>query len=104
MNLEARRMLALLEEELEAARRADTEALVRLQAEKRLVVERLRAEVTPDDVLADIQKKAQRNIQLIQHLASCLRSIAHEAAPVASYTPSGSRVDPNALTHTRGWL
>lgn len=107
MNPEARNFDQLLDHELDAARRADVDTLMRIQADKRIAVERLRAEKNPDGIVAALQEKAKRNIQLITHLVNCLQSLNDEvSAKNASYTAAGTSMVPAAAgaTTTRGWL
>lgn len=103
MTPEARKMTELLHDEHQAALRADVDALVRIQAEKRIAVEVLRAQETPNDVLIVIEEHAQRNVQLIGHLVRSLRAFVSETSPTTSYSPHGVRMDA-ALTATRGRL
>jgi len=76
VNTPARRLWELLELEREAARRADVEALVTLQEQKRELMQALGeqgVEETERDALA---QTSAENIELIRHLVAMLGVLA----------------------------
>ena len=88
----ASELLRCLEEERDAARRADLPALVMLADRKCQAVEALRTEHTPRDLLAMLVQRWEENIPLLRHLAACLRAIAG-ANEQEVYGPAGAMVE-----------
>ena len=66
----------LLDEELEAALRADVDALIELQEPKRVALEALRAAPVEEESLEALRESARANVRLIRHLSECLRGLA----------------------------
>jgi len=102
MNAPARRFWELLELEREAARRADLDTLIDLQAQKKLLVEAMGdqgVEVEERDALAET---AAENIELLRHLVSLFGAIAGVGA--STYGRGGvAREDAGLqLTRARG--
>ncbi len=61
--------------ERDAARRADVDALVAIQDEKRAALEVLREAGLPQELRDAFAREAQLNLELMHHLVSCLRGI-----------------------------
>ncbi len=80
MNSAARRYLDLLEEEREAARRADVERLVLVQEHKRAMLEPLRAAALAPAEVERIVVRSRANLRLLRHLSECLRALGHVEA------------------------
>ena len=64
--------------ERDAARRADTSALVALQEMKRQALDEVRAASPTPEVWDELAELARANLELMRHLVSCLRGIVGE--------------------------
>lgn len=89
MSEAAQAFAQILERENLAARKADVDALVSLQDEKRALMSRLEQSETPEGVLAELRARAHHNIQLMRHLTQCLQGML--APQGATYNAGGSR-------------
>jgi hypothetical protein len=84
-----------LDAEREAAVRADFEALLRIQDEKRALMPLVKATSTPE-IAADLADRARKNIVLLRHLLACLRgSLGLENEP--TYTARGEATLRNQI-------
>ena len=61
--------------EREAVRRADVDALVTIQHEKRAALEELQKAGVPKEIRDAFAREAKVNLELMHHLVSCLRGI-----------------------------
>ncbi|NOY92585.1 MAG: hypothetical protein GXP55_15440 [Deltaproteobacteria bacterium] len=99
MNAPARRFWELLELEREAARRADLDTLIELQAQKKLLVEAMGdqgIELEERDALAET---AAENIELLRHLVALFGAIAGVGA--STYGRGGVAREDAGLQITR---
>jgi hypothetical protein len=86
-------LVALLDREREAARRADLDTLVELQEAKRIVVEQISHSELPRDRLAELAEKAHSNIWLLRHLVQCLQGMINEGEE-PTYSATGKLPAP----------
>ncbi|MCB9623957.1 MAG: hypothetical protein H6721_10155 [Sandaracinus sp.] len=97
----AEQFRALLHRERDAVRAADLDALQSVQADKRVVLEALKAAAIDDDVLEELGSFARYNVGLIRHLVSILRGVA--GIPEApAYGGRGRIVPPADRGRVRG--
>lgn len=89
----------LLDQERNATVRADVDALIALQHQKRAALESLHGKSIRDELLNELTRKAQSNIALMRHLVQCLRGpTVHSEAEL--YTASGGRAsEPIGRSH-----
>lgn len=78
----------LLDEERDAARRADVDRLVSLQEEKRAVLDRLGAISLSTEDRARIGRRAEANLALMRHLSQCLGAYLGAGNPT-TYSATG---------------
>jgi hypothetical protein len=90
MKQEATQLLELLEQERDAARRADVERLIELQSLKQEALIRLESIDLPDSVRIRLVDTARSNIDLMRHLAQCLHGLLTCDAPNL-YNASGAK-------------
>jgi len=86
-----------LEAERAAATRADLDALLRIQEEKRALMP-LVQQHAPAELAREFAERARENLSLMRHLLACLRGyISLEAEP--TYTARGEAIpsQPGAL-------
>ncbi len=69
------RLRDVLAAERDAARRADSSALVAIQEMKREAIDAVREANPPQEVWDSLSQQAQANIELMRHLVGCLRGI-----------------------------
>lgn len=86
------RFKQLLQQEKDAARRADVNALAELQAEKERCLQALHDADLPDAERAEINALAGRNVDLMRHLVGCLRAMVQPQGE-PTYDASGARAD-----------
>lgn len=79
----------LLESERMHALRADVDALVAIQEEKRAALEKLLASGAPETETRRLREKALSNVQLIRHLVACLQGLSAPESP--TYNADGGR-------------
>lgn len=97
MHEAAQAFVRALEAEREAATRADFDALVRIQDEKRALMAALK-ETTPPEVASELATLARQNIGLIRHLLACLRGhLGLDAEPTYSARGEALTSNHNAL-------
>ncbi len=99
----AARLSALLDEEREAARRADLPRLVELQDEKRAAVDALQGAETTEEERAHLALVARENILLLRHLTSLYQALVGGVSEV-TYGAQGHRIETGDLKHERGRL
>ncbi len=98
-------LLALLEEERDAAIRADIDALADLQPKKQTIVDRLAQANPPRPMMVAIREMVTTNTALIHQLVSCLRGILlGTAQPPDTYDAVGARVATEPGGQRRGAL
>lgn len=76
-----------LDEEREAALRADFDTLMRVQEEKRTLLPQLQAGIAPE-LAADLQDRARKNLVLLRQLLSCVQGVLG-IEPESTYTAHG---------------
>jgi hypothetical protein len=83
----AQAFAALLADERQAAIRADFDALLRIQDEKRALLAQLKQHASPE-LVSELAERARTNLGLMRHLVSCLRGhLGIDAEP--TYTARG---------------
>ncbi len=97
--IEVHELNTLLDQERNATVRADVDALIVLQHQKRTALDSILGKSIRDELLDELSRKAQSNIALMRHLVQCLRGpIAHSDAEL--YTASGGRAsEPVGRSH-----
>lgn len=93
--------LALLDEELQAARTADVDALSEIQERKRAALPALLSADLPEDARTALQERAQANVRLIRQLVQGLSNMLSAAAD-DTYDAYGKRnsLGPSSLRVT----
>lgn len=86
---------ALLDDEREAAKRADVETLVVVQEQKRAALEALRGDELTADDRSTLQQRAQRNLRLIRQLVRCFEGMLMEPTE-GTYDAQGARTSMRA--------
>jgi glucose-6-phosphate-specific signal transduction histidine kinase len=102
MNEAAQAFARALAEERRAALQADFDALLRVQEEKRALMESLRDGSIEAEFARELHEVAQQNIALIRHLVSCVKGYLGATAE-PGYTARGEAA-PTAVNHVRGRL
>ena len=103
MTPEARKLADILERERAAARRADIDALVALQADKREALAALVSEELSEEEHGALATAVRANISLIRHLVQCLEGMAGGGAQ-NGYNASGERTSVAPAGALRGRL
>jgi hypothetical protein len=97
MHEAAQAFARVLEAEREAATRADLDALLRIQDEKRELMPLVKAHAAPE-VARELAEQARANLGLMRHLLACLRGyLSLDAEP--TYSARGETLPsvPSAL-------
>ena len=82
---------AILDEEREAARKADVEALVEIQERKRVALKDLRRVDLPAQDAETLAARARENVALMRHLVQLLGATLGVGEP-ATYGPEGQQL------------
>ena len=82
---------ALLEQEWDAARRADVDALIELQNKKQELVDELKRSGKTAGELESLTADMNRNLSLMRHMVDCMRGLVQVGDP-QTYTSDGQQV------------
>jgi hypothetical protein len=89
----AQAFVRALDAEREAATRADFDALLRIQDDKRALMAVLQA-TTPPDIARELATRARQNLALMRHLLACVRGhLGLDAEP--TYSARGEALSSN---------
>jgi hypothetical protein len=91
-----------LAEERRAALQADFDALLRVQEEKRALMEGLREAAIDPELAKELGEAARQNVALIRHLVACVKGYLGASAE-PGYTARGETAQA-ALNTVRGRL
>jgi hypothetical protein len=79
----------VLDAERAFALSADVDALGAIQAEKRILLDRLLASEASPEETEPLRERAMANVQLIRHLVACLQGLSQPPGP--TYDAGGGR-------------
>lgn len=85
-----------LDEEREAAVRADFDTLLRVQEEKRVLLPLLKAVADPA-VVDELSERARKNLRLLRHLVACVQGALGVTAE-STYTAHGHNAEQQRVT------
>jgi hypothetical protein len=86
-----------LDEERAAALRADFDALLRVQEEKRALLPELKQGLAPD-IAADLSERARKNLVLLRTLHACVQGYLGIEVEDPTYTAQGQAAGYSGLS------